>query len=173
MWAEIGFSEARSLPRTHLLRDSGIKARERAGGATPRDCLNSKANLSVLLNKCFCKSFAVQSYTSPLPFTANHPILGVHIRRVGASATIDQVPEATLTVDNVVAPTAVLLVVVVTTAYLVGTSIAKDHVVAAQGVDAVSELGAYDLLAALGADDVFGQGNPAGRDQHRGHHRKH
>ena len=72
------------------------------------------------------------------PFTAHHPVLGVHIARVGTSADTDKVPEATLTVDNVVAPTAVLLVVVVTTAYLVETSIAKDHVVAAQGVDAVS-----------------------------------
>ena len=62
--------------------------------------------------------------------------------------------------DDVVAPTAVLLIVVVATAYLVGTSIAQNHVVAPQGVDMVSELGTNDLLASFGADDVFGQGHP-------------
>src|SRR3712207_8419601 len=39
--------------------------------------------------------------------------------------SVDQVPEATLTVDDVVAPTTVLLIVVVTTADLVGAPIAK------------------------------------------------
>jgi hypothetical protein len=62
--------------------------------------------------------------------------------------------------DNVVAPTAVLLIVVVATAYLVGTSIAQNHVVAPQGVDMVSELGAHDLLASFGAGEVFGQATP-------------
>jgi hypothetical protein len=42
-----------------------------------------------------------------------------------------------------------LLIVVITTAYLVGAPIAQNHVVAPQGVDAVSKLGAYDLLAAI------------------------
>jgi hypothetical protein len=37
----------------------------------------------------------------------------------------------------------------------------------------VSELGAHDLLASFGADDVFGQGHPAGNDQHRSHQSKH
>ena len=71
----------------------------------------------------------------------------------------------------VVAPTAVLLIVVVTTAYPVGARIAKHHVVAPQGVDAVSVLGAYNPLASFGADKVFGLGHPACHDQHRSHHR--
>jgi hypothetical protein len=51
--------------------------------------------------------------------------------------------------DDVVAPTAVLLIVVVATAYLVGTSIAQNHVVAPQGVDMVSELGANERSSRL------------------------
>src|SRR5919112_2658872 len=110
--------------------------------------------------------------SSPLRFTALHPVLGVHIARVCISATIYQVPEATLTIDDVVAPTTVLLIVVVTTTYLVGTLIAKHHVVAPQGVDVVSKLGAYNLLAGVGAGYVFGHSHPAGHDQHRSHQRK-
>ena len=65
---------------------------------------------------------------------ALHPVLGVDIARVGTFAAIDQVPEATLTIDSVVASTTVLLVVVVTTAYLVWASIAEHHVVAPQAL---------------------------------------
>src|ERR671915_2013144 len=93
--------------------------------------------------------------SSPLPLTALQPVLGVHIARVGTFAAIDQVPEATFTVDNVVAPTTVLPIVVVTTAYLVGAPIAQNHVVAPQGDDVVSKLGAYNLLASLGAGNVL------------------
>jgi hypothetical protein len=52
-----------------------------------------------------------------------------------------------------------LLVVVVATAYLVGTRVAKHHVVA-QGVYVVNELRAYELLAFVGIGNVFGQGYP-------------
>jgi hypothetical protein len=121
----------------------------------------------------FYRIFGTLLPSSPFPFTAHHSILGVHIARVGISAAIDRVPEASLTIDDVLAPTAVLLIVVVSTAYLVGTSIAHNHVVAPQGVDVVSELGAHDLLASFGAGDVFGQGHSAGNDQHRRHQSKH
>src|SRR5829696_3185438 len=118
------------------------------------------------------RSFGALLPSSPLRFTALHPVLGVHIARVCTSATIYQVPEATLTINSIVAPTTVLLIVVVTTAYLVGAPIAKHHVVAPQGVDVVSKLGAYNLLAVLGAGHVFGHSHPAGHDQHRSHQRK-
>src|ERR671910_2272006 len=116
------------------------------------------------------RSFGALLPTSPLPLTALHPVRGVHIARVGTFAAIDQVPEATLTIDNVVAPTTVLLIVVVASAYLVGTSIADHRVVAPQCVDVVSKLGAYDLLAILGAGYVFRQGHPAGQNQRCSHH---
>src|SRR5918994_6577 len=151
-----------------------MRARGRAETALspgpPLPRLNGKTRS---LLKRFYWGFGALPPSSPLPLTALHPILGVHIARVGTSAPIDQVPEATFTVDNVIAPTTVLLIVFVTTAYLVGAPIAQDHVVAPQGVDVVSELGAYDLLAIVGAGYVFGQGSPAGCDQHRSHQRKH
>ena len=68
--------------------------------------------------------------------------------------------EARLAVDNVVAPATVLLIIFVTTAYLIGASIAEQHVVATQAVDVVTELGAYDLLAILGADKVLARAIP-------------
>src|SRR3712207_4713561 len=108
------------------------------------------------------------SPTSPLSLTARHPVLGVHIARVRTFAAVDQVPEATLAVDDVVTPTTVLLVVVVTSADLVRTSVAKHHVVPTKGVDAITRLGAYNLLAPLCAHKFFGQGHSAGRDQRRG-----
>ncbi|HEY6711929.1 MAG TPA: hypothetical protein VI055_06630, partial [Rubrobacter sp.] len=47
----------------------------------------------------FYRSFGALLPTSPFPFTANHPVLGVHIASVGTFAAIDQVPEATRTID--------------------------------------------------------------------------
>jgi hypothetical protein len=58
----------------------------------------------------------VPSLLPPL-FTPYNPVLGVYIGRVDASAAIDQISEASLRIDNVVAPTTVLLIVVVATAY--------------------------------------------------------
>src|SRR5688500_18048010 len=80
--------------------------------------------------------------TSPLPLAVNHPVIVVDIGRVGTITTIDEVPEASLAIDDVVAPTTVLLVVVFTSAYLVRAGVAKHHIVPAKGVDAVSVLGA-------------------------------
>src|SRR5918994_378094 len=142
-----------------------MRARGRAETALspgpPLPRLNGKTRS---LLKRFYWSFGALLPSSPLPLTALHPVLGVHIARVGAFAPIDQVPEATFTVDNIITPTTVLLIVFVTTAYLV---------VAPQGVDVVSEFGAHDLLACVGAGYVFGQGSPAGCEQHRSHQSKH
>src|SRR5215207_3924341 len=116
----------------------------------PRNCLGRTAN-PITPQEVLQEPRCALLPTSPLPLTALQPVLGVHIARVGAFAAIDQIPEATLTVDDVVAPTTVLLIVVVTTSYLVGAPITQNHVVAPQCVDVVSVLGAYDLLASLGA----------------------
>jgi hypothetical protein len=56
----------------------------------------------------------------PPPFTVHHLIPGVDIGRVDAFAAIDHVPEAPLTEDNIVAPTAELPIFAVATAYPVG-----------------------------------------------------
>src|SRR5215204_1886122 len=151
-----------------------MRARGRAKAAlSPGPAIASAERQTRSLLKRSYRSFGALLPTSPLPFTALHLVLGVHIARVDASAAVDQVPEATFTIDNVVAPTTVLLIVVVTTAYLVGAPIAQNHVVAPQRADVVSVLGAYNLLACIGADDGFRQGHPAGCDQRRSHHRKH
>src|SRR5215207_4987554 len=147
-----------------------MRARGRAKAAlSPGPGSASAERRTRSLLKRSYRSFGALLPTSPLPLTALHPVLGVHIARVDAFAAIDPVPDATLTTDDVIAPTTVLLVVVVTTAYLVGAPIAQSRVAAPQGVDAVSEFGADDLLAALGADYVFRQGHPAGQNQHRSH----
>src|SRR5215203_7072887 len=101
-----------------------MRARGRAKAAVspgPAIALAERQTRS-LLNWPY-RSFGALLPSSPLRFTALHPVLGVHIARVCAFATIDQVPEATLTINDVVAPTTVLLIVVITTAYLVGTPI--------------------------------------------------
>src|SRR5215207_9000341 len=133
-----------------------MSARGRAKAVlSPGPAMASAERQTRSLLKRSYRSFGALLPTSPLPLTALHPVRGVHIARVGTFAAIDQIPEAAFTIDNVVAPTTVLLIVVVTTAYLVGAPIAQNHVVAPQGVDAVSEFGAYDLLAVLGADNVL------------------
>src|ERR687897_2679251 len=155
-----------NLPSTRL----GERGPEKGPGlATPAPGERRLGGQPEKSSKWYYRSLGALLPTSPLPLTALQPVLGVPIARVGTFAAIDQVPEATLTVDNVIAPTTVLLIVFVTTAYLVGAPIAKHHVVAPQRVDVVSKLGAYNLLASLGAGYVFGQGSPAEHDQHRSH----
>src|SRR5687767_13841145 len=102
-----------------------MRARGRAKAAlSPGPAIASAERQTRSLLKRFYRSFGALLPTSPLPLAALQPVLGVDIARVDAAAAIDQVPEATLTVDTVVAPTAVLRIVVVTTAYLVGAPIA-------------------------------------------------
>src|SRR5215203_4546777 len=108
-----------------------MRARGRAKATlSPGPAIASAERQTRSLLKRSYRSFGALLPTSPLPLTALQPVLGVHIARVGTSATIDQIPEATLTVDDVVAPTTVLLIVVVTTSYLVGAPITQNHVVA-------------------------------------------
>src|SRR5215217_404282 len=106
-----------------------MRARGRAKAAlSPGPAIASAERQTRSLLKRSYRSFGALLPSSPLPFTTLHPVLGGHIARACASATIDQVPEATLTTDDVVAPTTVLLIVVVSTTYLVGAPIAKHHV---------------------------------------------
>jgi hypothetical protein len=98
---------------------------------------------------------------SSFPFAAHHLVLGVDVGRVDTFAAIDQVLVTALGVDDVVAITAILPILAVATAYRVGALQALHHVVAPLGVDVVGLLGAYELLASVGADDVvFARATP-------------